>query len=143
MNVTGTITSISLYTYTNVFIHTQMLAIPAVPLAASAGYLFGVTKGTLVVLLSATIAAGGAFMIGRLALRQWWVPDVCVCVCVCIYMYTCKCMCAHIYMYTYIHCRLLRVTSCGVCMSVPAIMYVWACALMCVYFVSLLRMEMV
>jgi uncharacterized membrane protein YdjX (TVP38/TMEM64 family) len=58
-----------------------MLAIPAVPLAASAGYLFGVTKGTLVVLLSATIAAGGAFMIGRLALRQWWVVNVCVYVC--------------------------------------------------------------
>ena len=57
--------------FSSVYIVAEMLAIPAIPLAASAGYLFGVTKGTLVVLLSATIAAGGAFLVGRLALRQW------------------------------------------------------------------------
>lgn len=57
--------------FSSVYIVAEMLAIPAIPLAASAGYLFGVTKGTLVVLLSATVAAGGAFMVGRLAFRKW------------------------------------------------------------------------
>ena len=47
----------------------EVLAIPAVPLTASAGYLFGVTEGTLVVLVSASIAASISFFIGRTLLR--------------------------------------------------------------------------
>ena len=47
----------------------EVLAIPAVPLTASAGYLFGVSEGTLVVLVSASIAASISFFIGRTLLR--------------------------------------------------------------------------
>lgn len=47
----------------------EVLAIPAVPLTASAGYLFGVGTGTLVVLVSASIAASISFVIGRTLLR--------------------------------------------------------------------------
>lgn len=47
----------------------EVLAIPAVPLTASAGYLFGVGTGTLVVLISASIAASISFVIGRTLLR--------------------------------------------------------------------------
>jgi len=54
-----------------IYVVAEMLAIPAIPLTASAGYLFGVVPGTCVVLVSATIAAGGAFLIGRLFLREW------------------------------------------------------------------------
>ncbi|CAB9511179.1 transmembrane protein 41A [Seminavis robusta] len=53
----------------------EVLAIPAIPLTASAGYLFGVSTGTLVVLVSASIAASISFVIGRTLLRttveQW------------------------------------------------------------------------
>ena len=42
-------------------------ALPAVPLTASAGYLFGAVEGTAIVLFSATIAAGVSFL--RLARR--------------------------------------------------------------------------
>uniref|UniRef100_A0A7S4KLV6 VTT domain-containing protein n=1 Tax=Guillardia theta TaxID=55529 RepID=A0A7S4KLV6_GUITH len=54
-----------------IYVVAEMLAIPAIPLTASAGYLFGVVPGTCVVLVSATIAAGGAFLIGRVFLREW------------------------------------------------------------------------
>lgn len=49
----------------------EILAIPAIPLTASAGYLFGVRDGTIVVLLSASIAAAISFLIGRTFLRQY------------------------------------------------------------------------
>mmetsp|Transcript_7747 Transcript_7747/g.11095 ORF Transcript_7747/g.11095 Transcript_7747/m.11095 type:complete len:389 (+) Transcript_7747:185-1351(+) len=49
----------------------EILAIPAVPLTASAGYLFGVTTGTAVVLFSASIAAAVSFVIGRTLLRSY------------------------------------------------------------------------
>lgn len=49
----------------------EILAIPAIPLTASAGYLFGVRDGTAVVLVSATIAAGVSFIIGRTFLRSY------------------------------------------------------------------------
>ena len=62
---------IGLVYFASVYIVAEMLAIPAIPLTASAGYLFGVTKGTIVVLLSATIAAGGAFLVGRVLLRTY------------------------------------------------------------------------
>jgi len=49
----------------------EILALPAVPLTASAGYLFGVVKGTGVVLVSASIAAAVSFVIGRTVLRSF------------------------------------------------------------------------
>lgn len=49
----------------------EIFAIPAIPLTASAGYLFGLRDGTLLVLLSASIAAAVSFVIGRTFLRQY------------------------------------------------------------------------
>jgi uncharacterized membrane protein YdjX (TVP38/TMEM64 family) len=49
----------------------EILAIPAIPLTASAGYLFGPVEGTSVVLLSASIAAAVSFVIGRTLLRDY------------------------------------------------------------------------
>ncbi|KAL3925442.1 MAG: hypothetical protein SGILL_000407 [Bacillariaceae sp.] len=49
----------------------EVLAIPAIPLTASAGYLFGPIEGTAVVLFSASIAAGISFAIGRTLLRDY------------------------------------------------------------------------
>lgn len=52
------------------YITLEVLALPAIPLAASAGYIFGTVPGTAVVLLSATVAAGISFSIGRTFLRE-------------------------------------------------------------------------
>lgn len=52
------------------YILAEVLAIPAIPLTASAGYLFGISQGTLVVLLSASVAATISFTIGRTLLRE-------------------------------------------------------------------------
>merc|ERR1712232_592796 len=49
----------------------EILAVPAIPLTASAGYLFGPVKGTAIVLLSASVAAGVSFQIGRTLLRDY------------------------------------------------------------------------
>lgn len=49
----------------------EILAIPAIPLTASAGYLFGTVQGTSVVLVSASIAAAVSFVIGRTLLRSY------------------------------------------------------------------------
>jgi uncharacterized membrane protein YdjX (TVP38/TMEM64 family) len=49
----------------------EVLAIPAFPLTASAGYLFGLAQGTSVVLVSASIAATVSFVIGRTVLRSY------------------------------------------------------------------------
>ena len=49
----------------------EILAIPAIPLTASAGYLFGPVQGTGVVLLSASVAAAASFLIGRTLLRTY------------------------------------------------------------------------
>jgi len=49
----------------------EILAIPAIPLTASAGYLFGPVQGTGVVLVSASIAAAISFLIGRTLLRDY------------------------------------------------------------------------
>ena len=49
----------------------EILAIPAIPLTASAGYLFGPVKGTAIVLFSASIAAAISFTIGRTLLRDY------------------------------------------------------------------------
>ena len=53
-----------------VYVIAEILAIPAIPLTASAGYLFGVQEGTLVVLLSGTIASGVGFLLGRTLFRE-------------------------------------------------------------------------
>ncbi|CAM9764580.1 unnamed protein product [Chrysoparadoxa australica] len=53
------------------YVAAEILAIPAIPLTASSGYLFGVAGGTAIVLLSATIAAGISFLLGRTLLRSW------------------------------------------------------------------------
>lgn len=53
-----------------VYILAEILAVPAVPLTASSGYLFGIWKGSAVVLFSASIAAATSFMIGRTLLRS-------------------------------------------------------------------------
>lgn len=53
------------------YIVLEILALPAVPLTASAGYLFGPVWGTVTVLFSATIAAGISFLIGRTFLRKY------------------------------------------------------------------------
>jgi uncharacterized membrane protein YdjX (TVP38/TMEM64 family) len=49
----------------------EILAVPATPLALSAGYLFGLEEGVLVVLTAATVAAVAGFGIGRTLLRSW------------------------------------------------------------------------
>ena len=49
----------------------EILAIPAISLTASAGYLFGLGDGTLVVLFSASIATSVSFLIGRKKLREY------------------------------------------------------------------------
>lgn len=54
-----------------IYLVAEILAIPATPLTLSAGYLFGLTTGVSVVLVSATIAASVAFVIGKTFLRQW------------------------------------------------------------------------
>lgn len=54
-----------------VYTAAEILAIPAIPLTASAGYLFGVKYGTAVVLFSASIAAAVSFVIGRTFLREY------------------------------------------------------------------------
>jgi len=54
-----------------IYVAAEVLALPAVPLTASAGYLFGAVEGTAVVLVAATIAAGVSFLIGRFLLRGW------------------------------------------------------------------------
>jgi len=48
----------------------EVLAVPAIPLTTSAGYLFGTAQGTAVVLLSASVAAAISFVIGRTLLRS-------------------------------------------------------------------------
>lgn len=51
------------------YVLAEVLIIPALPLTAAAGYLFGVAGGTAVVLVSATIAAAISFQLGRTLLR--------------------------------------------------------------------------
>jgi uncharacterized membrane protein YdjX (TVP38/TMEM64 family) len=49
----------------------ETLAVPATPLALSAGYLFGLTEGFAVVLAAATIAACIGFFVGKTFLRTY------------------------------------------------------------------------
>ncbi|CAM9343231.1 unnamed protein product [Phaeothamnion confervicola] len=53
------------------YVVAEILAIPAIPLAASSGYLFGLAGGTSIVIASATVAAGISFQLGRTFLRSW------------------------------------------------------------------------
>lgn len=57
--------------FSAIYITAEILALPAIPLTASAGYLFGALPGTATVLFSATIAAGVSFLIGRTFLRRY------------------------------------------------------------------------
>jgi len=57
--------------FSGAYILLELLMIPAVPLTASAGALFGVVPGTAIVLFSATVAATISFLIGRFLLRGW------------------------------------------------------------------------
>eukprot|EP01041_Mallomonas_annulata_P014485 gene14485-30839_t len=57
--------------FSAVYIIAEVLAIPAIPLTASSGYLFGLVPGVCTVLVSATIAASISFFIGRTLLRGW------------------------------------------------------------------------
>ncbi|CAB1118283.1 unnamed protein product [Ectocarpus sp. CCAP 1310/34] len=52
------------------YVLAEVLIIPAIPLTAAAGFLFGAAGGTAVVLTSATIAAAISFQLGRTLLRQ-------------------------------------------------------------------------
>jgi uncharacterized membrane protein YdjX (TVP38/TMEM64 family) len=52
------------------YVFAEVLAVPAIPLTASSGYLFGLVPGTITVLISATIAAAISFYIGRTFLRS-------------------------------------------------------------------------
>lgn len=54
-----------------VYVIAEVLAVPALPLTASSGYLFGLIPGFVTVLISATIAASISFFIGRTLLREW------------------------------------------------------------------------
>jgi hypothetical protein len=53
------------------YVLAEVLALPSMPLTASAGYLFGWQQGTVVVLISATIAAAISFVIARTFLREY------------------------------------------------------------------------
>lgn len=53
------------------YILAEVLCVPALPLTASAGYLFGLAKGTAVVLTAASVAAAIGFLIGRTFLRDF------------------------------------------------------------------------
>jgi uncharacterized membrane protein YdjX (TVP38/TMEM64 family) len=59
-----------------VYVIAEVLAIPAVPLSVSAGYLFGLPIGVSIVLLSATIAASISFVIGKTVLRSFVVTKI-------------------------------------------------------------------
>mmetsp|Transcript_6013 Transcript_6013/g.6144 ORF Transcript_6013/g.6144 Transcript_6013/m.6144 type:complete len:266 (-) Transcript_6013:66-863(-) len=54
-----------------IYILAEITCVPAIPLAASSGVLFGLIPGFLTVLLSATSAACISFFIGRLLVREW------------------------------------------------------------------------
>lgn len=68
------ISSLGVYGYlyfAAIYIAAEILAIPAMPLTASSGYLFGLIPGTLIVLSSATAAACISFYIGRTFFKTW------------------------------------------------------------------------
>ncbi len=68
------ISSLGVYGYlyfAAIYIVAEVLAIPAMPLTASSGYLFGLIPGTLIVLSSATAAACISFYIGRTFFKSW------------------------------------------------------------------------
>ena len=67
---TGTSSLSSMVYFSLFYVIAELIAIPATPLTLSAGYLFGVTNGTILVLLSGVISAVVGFSIGRLFLRE-------------------------------------------------------------------------
>ena len=67
----GTMGNLGIFYFFLFYTLAEVLAIPAIPLTASAGYLFGLKVGTATVLLSASVAASISFLIGRTALRPY------------------------------------------------------------------------
>ena len=67
---TGTSSLSSMVYFSLFYVIAELIAIPATPLTLSAGYLFGVTNGTILVLLSGVISSIVGFSIGRLFLRE-------------------------------------------------------------------------
>lgn len=57
--------------FSGIYVLAEIFAVPAFPLTASSGYLFGLIPGFIIVLVSATAAAGISFLIGRTYLRDW------------------------------------------------------------------------
>ena len=51
--------------YIAVYASLEILAVPAIPLTMTAGAIFGVLPGTVVVSVAATLACTGAFLIAR------------------------------------------------------------------------------
>ena len=56
--------------YIVVYALLELLAVPAIPLTMTAGVIFGILPGTLVVSISSTLAATGAFLISRYLVRD-------------------------------------------------------------------------
>lgn len=56
--------------FTLVYTALEILCVPAIPLTVSAGVLFGTIRGTAVVSVSSTVAAGISFLLARYLLRE-------------------------------------------------------------------------
>lgn len=56
--------------YIAVYSGLELLAVPAIPLTMTAGAIFGVIPGTMIVSFAATVAATGAFLISRYIARD-------------------------------------------------------------------------
>jgi uncharacterized membrane protein YdjX (TVP38/TMEM64 family) len=52
------------------YVVAEVLIVPATPLTASSGYLFGLVGGVSIVLAAATVAAGVSFVLGRTLLKE-------------------------------------------------------------------------
>lgn len=60
----------AVFLYAAVYFVLELLAVPAFPLTLGSGYLFGLVKGSIVVSISSTLAAGAGFLIARYWLRE-------------------------------------------------------------------------
>lgn len=60
----------AIYYYALLYFFLELVAVPALPLTLGSGYLFGVTRGTIAVSISSSLAAAAAFLIARYALRD-------------------------------------------------------------------------
>jgi len=53
------------------YVMLEIIALPAIPFTVSAGFLFGVLPGTIVISVGSTTAAAISFLIGRYVARDW------------------------------------------------------------------------